>query len=173
MAADHSILPIDRHTGKIAHMLFGAGQLVEHGRLAAVLLSGQRQSQGALLRQGAFILLGMVFPLLADAGVRIVLMQEHIVGPAVRRAGGVLRGIRNRLIHLYQGRLRQPERQAVVVQRQLHRVAHRSQFHHRDNRSGDHPHVQQVATNRTGTAHTAHQRTFSDFQIFKCHIVIT
>ena len=168
MAADHPVLTVHRHAGEIADMLLRACQLVEKGGLSAILLSGQSKCKGALLRQRAFVLLGVVFALLADAGMRVMLVQELVF--LIDSPRLLLMHFRHNLLNRNKRGLRQTEREAVVVQRKFHRVAHRSQLHHRDSRSGDHTHVQQVAPHRATSADTAHQRCFSNFQILECHV---
>ena len=45
MVADHAVLAVHRNAGKVAHMLVGAGQLVEQRGFAAVLIAGQGKGQ--------------------------------------------------------------------------------------------------------------------------------
>ena len=43
MAADLAVLSVHRYTGEVAHVLVGAGELVEQGGLSAVLVSGKSE----------------------------------------------------------------------------------------------------------------------------------
>ena len=45
VVADHAVLAVHRNAGKVAHMLVGAGQLVEQRGFAAVLIAGQGKGQ--------------------------------------------------------------------------------------------------------------------------------
>ena len=73
---DGTALPVHRDAGEVAHMLVGAGELVEQGRLAAVLVARQRKGQGLALRQGMLALFGVVASAFAQAR-----MLHHLVLP--------------------------------------------------------------------------------------------
>ncbi len=62
----------------------------------------------------------------------------------------------------------QTKRQFVAVDLQFHRVAHRSELHDRDFRTGNHAHIQKVLTKGTFTADTGYTPVLADFQISNC-----
>ena len=61
-------------------MLVGTGKLVEQGGLAAVLIAGQRKSQGRAVRQGMLALFDVVLAALAQT--RVV---HHLI---IHQSGG-------------------------------------------------------------------------------------
>ena len=67
MFPDGTALAVHRHARKVAHMLVGAGELVEQRGLSAVLIPHQGKGQGLSLRQRIFLLPVMEFSSLSIA----------------------------------------------------------------------------------------------------------
>ncbi len=169
IAAHRPAHAVDRHAREIADVPVGAGQLVEQRCLAAVLVARQGKCEHCPLRERILVRLDVVFALLAEAGMR---RDRHRDGlPFLRKVG---RLVAQRLRH---GRhfdvrgVRQPQRQLVSVDRNLHRVAHRRELFQRDNGAGDQPHVQHMLSQGTLAADCFDFRSLSDFQVLQSHIV--
>ena len=113
-------------------MLLCAGELVEQRGFAAVLIAHQGVSKHGVLRQGAFVLLGVVLARLPQTGVGRIPGTD---GPKVA-AAALGDGLNFDVL-----RLGQAEGQLIAVDLELHGVAHRGQLHHGDFRPGDHAHV--------------------------------
>ena len=154
---DGTALPVHRDAGEVAHMLVGAGELVEQGRLAAVLVARQRKGQGLALWQGMLALFGVVASAFAQAR-----MLHHLVIPPGGCSGG-------------RGRCRgdldlccvvQAQGQFIAVDLQLHGVAHGCKLHQRDLLAGDQPHVQKMLPQGSRPAHCVNNGTFADLQFF-------
>ena len=136
-------------------MLVGAGQLVEQRGLAAVLVAHQREGQLRALRQRVAAAPGVVLAVLAQAQVGLLAapVRRGALGQALDARGLDLLGVR------------QPKRQLVAVDAQLHRVAHRRQLHQRDLRARNHAHVQKVLPQRALAAHGVDAGALPDLQI--------
>ena len=154
---DGAALPVHRHAGEIAHMLIGAGELVEQGGLAAVLVARQCKGQGRALRHRVFPFLGVVAPALAETR-----MLHHFAFPPGMSGG---RGTRRRG-DCDPGRIVQTQRQLVPMDLQFHRVAHGRKFHQRDPLAGDQPHIQKMLPQGTLPANSIDHGTFADLQFF-------
>ena len=138
-------------------MLVGAGELVEQGRLAAVLVARQRKGQGLALRQGMLALFGVVASAFAQTR-----MLHHLVLPPGGCSGGRGRGrgdLDLRCVVQTQG-------QFIAVDLQLHGVAHGRKLHQRDLFAGDQPHVQKMLPQGSRPAHCVNNGTFADLQFF-------
>lgn len=115
-------------------MLVGAGELVEEGGLAAVLVARQGKGQLGPLGEGVLLGLGVILAVLAQAGV----------GPGLPQGGD---GIPVDGCFFADGghgdllRVGQAQGQGVAVQAQLHGVAHGGVFHQGDLHPGDDAHV--------------------------------
>ena len=72
MIADRTVLAVDGDAGKISDVLIGARELIEKGRLAAVLIAGKGKGKRFSLRNGAVAVRRMIClgAKLAHAGVR-------------------------------------------------------------------------------------------------------
>ena len=145
-------LAVHRHARKVAHVLVRAGELVEQGGLAAVLVARQRKGQGLILRQGMLALLGVVLAALAKTRV----LHHFSVHRGVHRRGLFGGG------HGDLCRVVQTQGQLISVDAQLHGVAHGSQLYQRDLRTGDQPHIQKMLPQRARTAHSLHNGAFAD-----------
>ena len=133
-------------------MLVGAGELVEQGSLAAVLVARQRKGQGLILRQGMLPLLGVVLAALAKTRV----LHHFSIHRGVHRRG-LFGGAHGDLC-----RVVQTQGQLIAVDAQLHRVAHGRQLYQRDLCSGDQTHIQKMLPQCACTAHSIHYGAFAD-----------
>ena len=70
VAPDDAVLAVDGHAGEVAHMLAGAGELVEERGLAAVLVAGEREGEHRAGGKRMLIRLDVVLAALAQTGVR-------------------------------------------------------------------------------------------------------
>ena len=155
MAQDGPVLPVHRHAWEVAHMLPGAGELVEQRGLAAVLVAHKGIGEGHVVGQGLLLRLVVGPAVLAQAGVGPV---RGTVRPLVA-AGAVLDGIYGDLL-----RLGQAEGQLIAVDLQLHGVAHGGQLDHRHLRPGHHSHIQKVLAQGTVAPHLPDHGAFSNAQ---------
>ena len=159
-------------------MLIGPGELVEERRLAAVLVSRQRECQLRALRQRMLRGGVVVAAALAQAG-----MLDMVVDPILLRARRfaffaslrlTLRGfdlLFRRRADLDLIRVRDPQRKVISVDHQLHGISHRRVFHYFDRRSRDHAHIQKVLPQGARSAHFGHYGALADLHIFDCHCV--
>ena len=160
MPADRAVLAVDRDAREVADVLVRAGELVEKRRLAAVLVAREREAQRHAAGQRRPAGLHVVPPALAEAGVRDRLFAA--AAPAFRC--GVPHA------HNFDFfRIGQPQRQLVPVDAHLERVAHRGEFHHRDVRARDQPHVEKMLAQRALAADGLHRGGFSNRKLFQCH----
>ena len=161
LAADGAVLAVHRHAGEVAHVLVRASQLVEQRGLAAVLVAHQRKGQRLALGQGGAAALGMELAVLAQAQVGRL--------PVPPLPGGALGHVVDwRRLDLL--RVRQPQRQLVAVDAQLHGVAHGSQLHQLCLGPGYHAHVQEVLAQRAFAAHRLDAGALAHLQIPQGHI---
>ena len=160
VALDGTALAVHRHTGEVAHMLVGAGKLVEQGGLAAVLIAGQRKRQGRAVRQGMLALFDVVLAALTQA--RVV---HHLI---IHQSGGrrdLFGGDDADLCGVIQA-----QGQLIAVDAQLHGVAHGGQLDQGDLRPRNKAHIQKMLPQGPGAAHRVHHRALADLQFFQCHI---
>ena len=153
IAPDDAGFPVHRNAGEVAHVLLGAGELVEQGGLAAVLVAHQRVGQDGAIRQGMLPRLAVVLAAFAQTGVIRVAGAVY----ADMAAAALSDGLDLDLIGL-----RQTQGQFVAMYLHLHRVAHGGQLHHRYLRAGDHAHIQKMLAQRTLAAHLADHGAFTD-----------
>ena len=152
VSLDGAALAVHRHTRKVADVLVGAGELVEQGSLAAVLVARQRKGQGLILRQGMLPLLGVVLAALAKTRVLHHLLRHRGVHRRGLFGGG----------HGDLCRVVQTQGQLIAVDAQLHGVAHGCQLYQRDLRPGDQTHIQKMLPQCACTAHSIHYGAFAD-----------
>ena len=74
-----SVLAVHRYAREITHMLIGTCQLIEKSSLTAVLLPGQRKLEHRALRNRILMRRIMVLASLAQARMRVMLVQRQIV----------------------------------------------------------------------------------------------
>ena len=143
MAADLAVLSVHRYTGEVAHVLVGAGELVEQGGFAAVLVACKGKHQRGPVRNGGPAVL--FFPV---AGIHLTRTRMHLGCMAVgmarpdQRSGGTF--IRNfNVLGICQA-----QGQLIPTQFQFHRVSHRGRFAQGHCGARGKPHIQQVAAQR-------------------------
>ena len=158
---DRTALAVHRHAREIADVLVGAGELVEEGRLAAVLVARQCKGKGRAVGQRVLALFGVVASAFAEARVLhrlftfcLRLFCRRGFGQSDPDAGGIV----------------QPEGQLVAVDAQLHRVAHGGKFDQRDLLTGDQPHIQKMLPQSAFAAHGPDHGGLADVQIFQRHM---
>ena len=69
MAPDDAVLPVDRHAGEIAYVLVRTGELVEQGRLAAILVACERERERRIVGKRVLVGANVKPPALAETGV--------------------------------------------------------------------------------------------------------
>ena len=144
-------------------MLVGAGELVEQGRFAAVLISGQRKCQHRSIRQRVFALFGVVAAALAQARV-----LHHPAGLPCRSCCGCFRRG-----DLDPCRIVQPQGQLIAVDLQLHGVTHGGEFHQCYIRAGDQPHIQKVLPQRPLSPYIRDTARLTNVQFVQCHTLFS
>ena len=160
IASDHAVFPVHGDAGEIAHMLVGAGELVEERGLAGILVAYQGKTQHRVLRQGIAGALGVEFALLAKARV------EGFPGELQRgrRADRLFDPLRLDLF-----RVLQTQGQLITVDAQFHGVSHGGQLHHRELRPGDHAHIQKMLPQRALAAYGQHPGALPGLAVFNGH----
>ena len=144
-------------------MLVGAGQLVEQGCLAAVLVSDQGKGQKRVIRERVPICLMVVLSILSKSRVireRDFLHPLVLIGALLDQFHADLLGIR------------QAQGQLIAVHLDLHGVAHRGKLDDRELCPRDHAHVQKVLPQGAVSAHSADHRILSDCQFLQCHLPV-
>ena len=165
MASDDAVLAVHRHAGEIAHMLVGAGQLVEQGGLAAVLVAGQRKVQRLALgdgRAGLAVVVAGGLAQFAHAGMGYHPMAALLTGGPV---GGMY------IANFNFERVIQTQRQLISPQLQLDGVAHGGYLAQCHLGAGGQAHVQQMLAQRPLSAHGLDERVLSNMQFRQCHSV--
>ena len=135
MALDDAVLPIHGDAGEVAHVLVGAGELVEEGGLPRVLVADESEGQRRALGQRVPVALAVILAALPKTRVLALLNA----GDADVGIGALLDGL-----DLDLGGVGHAQRQLVAVDLELHGIAQGGQLHHRDLGPGDHAHVQKV-----------------------------
>ena len=144
MAPDDAVLTVHGDAGEVAHVLVGAGELVEESGLAAVLVAHQGEGEHGALGQRRARALGVELALLAQTGV----MALPALPPVLFFLGRRGQGLHGDLL-----RVGQPEGQLIAVEPQLHGVAHGGQLHHGYLRPGDDAHIQKMLPQSALTPH--------------------
>ena len=153
---DHAVLAVHRDTGEIAYMLVGAGQLVEQGRFAAVLVArqskGQRLAFGDSVPRFVLVVAGRIvkFPAARMGYRRMPLLRGGCTVAGVNAFNRDLTGVI------------QAQRQFIPTQFQLDGVPHRRHLPQGDLGARRQPHIQQVAAQGTAAAHRPDQGVLPD-----------
>ena len=135
-------------------MLIGAGQLVEEGCFAAVLIADQSKGKQRSLRKRLPVFLMMIFAVLAKTGVSgrtDFLYARMLVGAFPDRRHFNFTGVCK------------AQSQLVAMDLQLHGIAHGGKFHHGCFGSGDDAHIQKMLTKSTFSANPCNHGAFADF----------
>ena len=139
LAADYAVLAVYRDAGEVPDVLVGAGQLVEQGRFAAVLVPDQSKGEQRAVRKRITGSFWMKTPFLSETGVfRFSGTDFPVLGC----------GERVEKLNVNPRCIGQPQGQLISVNAQLHRISHGRQFHHGQHRAGDHTHIQKMLTQR-------------------------
>ena len=175
MVADGAIFAVDRDAGEIAHMLVGTGELVEEGRLAAVLVTYEGKRELRILRAG--VALGMLAllrgaRLLAKTGMAgaCAIILARRAGTGRRGAGQLLVGKHGTRLDL--GRLARTQGELVAAQAHLKRVAHGRHFLQSDHNAWYQAHVEQVATQFALPRNRRHTCALPWGKRVQCHDVL-
>lgn len=145
MAFNHAVFAIDGYARKVAHMLVRARQLVEKCRLAAVLLSGESESQLRAFEKRRFVRLVVVDARFAQARVGVMVGKGSDIELVIILKIIVFRVFGSTAwFYLNQGGIGFAQGECVAVNHHLHRVAEGSEFHQFNDRIGDEAHVQKV-----------------------------
>ena len=153
MPADDAVLAIHCHAREVADMLPCAGELVEKGGLAAVLVAHQCEGQRGTLRQEITAALGVEFAFFPEPRMRVILF---LFAAFFFAAAGLQR------FDLDAVRFRQAQGEFVAVKAHFHGVAHGSVFHDFDFRSGYQPHVEKMLTQCSVPSDCRDERRFTD-----------
>ena len=163
MTTNRAVLPVHGHAGKIADVLVGTGELVEEGRLAAILVAGKGKGEGGSLGKRMFACFDMVASALAQTGM--------LHGRMRRRAGGLAfygAGIADfnplRVVHA-QGQL-------IAVDAEFDGVAHRGEFDERNLCAGDDTHIQKMLSEGAFAADGMDDGTLTGFKRIQSHRMI-
>ena len=149
MVADSTVFAVDRDAGEVTHVLVGAGELVEEGRLAAVLVAHKGKREPRVLRAG--IALGMLALL---RGARLLAKTGMASARAIifaRRAGTGRSGAGKFFFRKHGADLNlrgfaRTQGELISAQAHLKRVAHGRHFLQSDHNTWYQAHVEQVAT---------------------------
>ena len=158
--ADRSVLSVHCNAGEIADVLVGAGELVEQGGLAAVLIAHEGKGQGRPLRERVAASLGMKASALAET--RMLSGPVAVVDPLIleRLAGSDLDFVC----------VIQAQCELVPVKHQLHRVSHRGILDDRDRNAGDQAHVEKMLAQGTFSADLRDHGSLTDLKLLECHV---
>ena len=154
-----AVLAVHRNAGKVAHMLVGAGQLVEQRGFAAVLIAGQGKGQrctGGNGGAGFALVVAGGFVQLANAGV-----GYHLV--ALFAGGGAVRCVH--AVNFNFLRIGQAQGQLITAQLHFNGVPHGGRFAQRYLGAGGQPHIQQVVAQLALTAYHADDCILPNVQV--------
>ena len=150
-------------------MLVGAGELVEQGGLAAVLVARQRKGDGCARGQrvcgtapfcGRFAKARVGDGLHRTQVVLVVMFSFHLFGGAGVHA-----------LNVDAFCILQAQGQLVAPQLQFDGVAHGGNLAQGHQRARGEAHVQKMAAQRAGAIHRRDGGGFADRQLIKCHCV--
>ena len=160
LTSDHTVLAVHRDAGEVPDVLVGAGQLVEQGRLAAVLVSDQRKRKQGAIRKRITGSLGMETAFFTETGVLGFPGADFAVLPG---------RVRIKKLDVNLCRVVQAQRQLISVNAKLHRISHGGQFYHGQRRAGDHPHIQKMLPQGALSADPGDKGTLAGLQLSNGH----
>ena len=175
MVADGAVFAVDRDAGEVAYMLVGAGELVEKGRLAAVLVTYEGKRELRVL--GAGVALG-VLALLRGAGL---LTKAGVAGARsiilAGRAGAGRRGAGQLFFGKHAAGLdlrgfARTQGELISAQAHLKRVAHGRHFLQGNHNAWYQAHIKQVAAQFALSAHCRHTCALPRGKRVQCHDVL-
>ena len=135
MSDDLAVLLLHGHAGEVSHMLFGAGQLVEQRRFAAVLVPHQGKCQ--LHISGQRFSLFFRLPVFSGEETSSLCSALRLRIILVRRHDSDLLGVC------------QPQRQLVAVDLHLHRISAGRILDDYNLHAGDNAHIKKMLPQRT------------------------
>ena len=172
MVADGAVFAVDRDAGEVAHVLVGAGELVEERGLAAVLVTYEGKRKLCVLGTG--VALGVLTllrgtGLLTKAGVagaRSIILARW-AGAGRRGAGQLFFGKHGAGLDLRGFARAQGE--LISAQAHLQRVAHGRHFLQGDHNAWYQAHIKQVAAQFAFSAHCRHACALPRGKRVQCH----
>ena len=178
MALDGAGLPVHRDAWEITDVLVRARQLVKERRLSAVLIARQREAELRILRKRMFARLIMETTALTEARVLIIIEELSVlrcfcrIELCLRRRVLLLLPelmllmlLRRDRPRLNLRRIRETKGQLIVMDPQLHRVAHRCKLHELHLRPRNHAHIQEMLSKRTLASDRRHDGALADVKI--------
>ena len=167
MAFDLAVLPVNGDAREVADVLIGSRQLIEQGRLTAVLIAHQCEGERRAVRQRIAGALRMEPSAFTKARVFIRKGSSALFTcdlscsrPAVRIQEVFLLG--RQLLHANLRRVIKTERQLIPLYLKFDGIAHRGVFHYGDFRARNHTHVEEVLPEGAFSADLCDDRGFTD-----------
>ena len=171
MSFDGAALPVYRNAREISYMLVGAGQLIEQGCFAGILVSGKREGQLGAVRKRVLALLHMIPAVFAKARMFAGSCVGQLRSCAFRNLLPFCRPALAclRFPDLYFCRVVQTKRQLITMNQKLHGVSHGSVLDEGHTGAGNYTHVQKVLPEFSFSTYFFDNRALSDFQFSQCH----
>ena len=166
MPLDAAAFAVHRDSGEITDVLVGSGQAVKQSRLAAVLVSRQRERERACQRPAVRFLISRLICDLAVSGVRGFLQRREAGHAAPDR---LLDRPLIRFFDFYLSGFRISQGKLIPVDPELCRVSHRSRFYHSYSGAGYHSHIKEMLPERTASADGLDDRGLVLRQFIKKH----
>ncbi len=155
------VLAVYCNAGEISHMLPGAGQLIEQGSLAAVLIAYQCEGQLCPFRQRVAAAFGMKPSFLSKTG-----MQRLLRGLLFRTY------LCSDRLYLNLRGIGQSESKLIAVDPKLNGITHGSKFYDCDLRTWDYAHVKKMLAQGALSAYAFYKGGLSDFKFLECHTLL-
>ena len=140
---DSAVLAVNSNAGEVANVLFRAGKTVKEGSFTAVLVTHEGEAHGSTLREGRAVVLGVEPAALTETGV---------FGFFIFLSSGVfLFGLADRSDADIFG-IGEAQGEFVVMEAQLHGIAHGSELNEGDLGTGDKAHIEEMLAKRAISA---------------------
>ena len=167
VSLDGAALLVDGHSREVAHVLIGAGELVEQGGFAAILVAGKGKGEHGALGQGV---LGLAVVLPAHLAIaRVILDCRSGVIMAVLDAGITV----GAQLHFNLGCIVLAQGQAVAMQHKLYGIAHGGIFHQCHFHAGYHSHVEEVLAQGALSTHCLDGAGGAFGYFVECHLLLS
>ena len=155
---DNARLAVDGHARKITHMLIRTSERIKQRGLAAVLITHKCKSDFAGNGGWIFLAFGMVAAFLAQTGVFCACrgLFSRLMWLSAFACGANVDVDFRRIVFA--------ERQFVAMDKKLHRVAHRCEFHQSEFAARNHTHIKEVLTECAVTSHLSNNGRLANFQ---------
>ncbi|MEI3143854.1 MAG: hypothetical protein V8S69_00885 [Dakarella massiliensis] len=158
---DRAALPVDRHTREVPHVLVRPRQLVEQRRLAAVLVSRQRESQFSLdWTEVRLRVIDQAF-FLTEARVRELKLPLLLI----KRFHMLWLPLAADVADTDLPCILESQREFIAMQPHFDGVSHRRVFHERHPDTRNEPHIEKVLPQLPLPADGIHRRTHPDREI--------